>query len=187
MRDDEAISTESNSTRVDPTAIDLFAGVDREDVPTEAPTHAIALEARGHEHVRATHASTAEVTTEHFLTPAGDCILAIDAPIAPADLPAGLARALGEASSTVALGLAVEELADAIVGRGDPRVTLESERSLVARTSEYVDERTVLVGADRAAADVDRRLVDRLALGAPVTVALAAWRTDRPGEPNTEV
>jgi hypothetical protein len=58
------------------------------------------------------------------------------------------------------------------VGRGDPALTFENERSLVGRTSTYVDDRTIMLEADRAAADVDRELVCALASGEPVTIVL---------------
>jgi len=48
--------------------------------------------ARGHEHVSATHASTFEVTTDDWLTPAGDCILAVEADRAPRDFFARVSR-----------------------------------------------------------------------------------------------
>jgi len=49
--------------------------------------HTEVIRARGHENVQSTHASTFEVTSDDWLTPAGDCILAIEAdrtpPISP--------------------------------------------------------------------------------------------------------
>ena len=47
-----------------------------------------------------------------------------------------------------------------------------SDRSLVCRTSEYIDDRTVAVGMDRAAADLDGELVAALADGAELTLTL---------------
>jgi hypothetical protein len=43
----------------------------------------------------------------------------------------------------------------------------------VGRTSDYVDDRTVMVGADRAANGFDRDLVAALADGAELTVTFA--------------
>ncbi|MHC1581003.1 MAG: DUF371 domain-containing protein, partial [Methanopyraceae archaeon] len=54
------------------------------------------------------------------------------------------------------------DLRDRVVGRGDPRLKLSDEVSMVFRRSDYVDERTVLVRCDKAARDLDRRLVRRL-------------------------
>jgi hypothetical protein len=46
----------------------------------------------------------------------------------------------------------------------------------VVRTSTYVDDRTVAVGADAAAADLDRDLVATLADGVDLTVTLTVHR-----------
>jgi hypothetical protein len=44
---------------------------------------------------------------------------------------------------------------------------------MVARTSDYVDDRTIMVDADAAAADLDRELVDALSDGAALTLTLS--------------
>jgi len=58
------------------------------------------IHARGHENVSAEHASTFEVTTDDFLTAAGDCILAIDADRAPADFDPDFVAACRDADAT---------------------------------------------------------------------------------------
>jgi hypothetical protein len=59
-----------------------------------------------------------------------------------------------------------------VTGQGHPELTFESDRSLVWRTSEYVDDRTVAVGMERAAAELDRSLVHALGGGAGLRVTL---------------
>nr|WP_256531069.1 DUF371 domain-containing protein [Halovivax cerinus] len=130
------------------------------------------IDARGHENVSATHASTFEVTTDDFLTPAGDCILAIEADRAPADFDPAFVAACQDTSATITMVVTVGDHERTVTGRGDPRLTFESERSAVGRTSDYVDDRTVMLEADAAATDVDRALVDALADGADVQVTL---------------
>lgn len=46
------------------------------------------VRAHGHEHISARHASTLELTEENYLTPAGDCILGIEADRTPTDFDA---------------------------------------------------------------------------------------------------
>ena len=128
--------------------------------------------ARGHEHVAATHESTFELTSDDYLTPAGDCILGIEADRVPADFDDDFVAACRNADATIEAVLAVDGHTERITGRGDPELTFESERSLVGRTSDYVDDRTVLVAADTAAADLDRDLVAALAEGAAVELTL---------------
>jgi hypothetical protein len=60
-----------------------------------------------------------------------------------------------------------------VTGSGHPELSFENERSHVLRTSDYVDDRTVMVDADAAAGDVDRDLVAALADGAALTLTLS--------------
>lgn len=130
------------------------------------------ITARGHGHVRATHGSTLEVTTEGTLTPAGDCIVGIDADVAPAGFDPAFSAACRSADATIEAHLAVGELTTTVRGHGGEALTLADPTSAVLRTSEYVDDRTVMVGADRAAGDLDRAMVRELRGGAPVTMSL---------------
>lgn len=146
---------------------------------TDEKPVATAVHARGHANVSATHASTFEVTTENFLTPAGDCIVGIDADAAPADFPDTFREACRSHDARVTAVLDVRDEAgddtehtDTIAGRGHPDLTFANETSMVFRTSDYVDDRTVMIGADKAAGDLDRDLVDLLAAGAELRLVL---------------
>ena len=59
------------------------------------------IHARGHENVTAEHASTFEVTTDDYLTPAGDCILAIGADRTPADFDPAFVAACRDPDATI--------------------------------------------------------------------------------------
>ena len=131
------------------------------------------VRARGHEHVAATHESTFEVTTDDFLTPAGDCILGIEADRAPADFDPAFVEACRSADARITMTFEAGGQETTVTGWGHPDLTFASERSAVGRTSNYVDDRTVMVGADRAAAGFDRDLVTALADGAELRVTFA--------------
>ncbi len=130
------------------------------------------VRARGHENVTARHASTLELTADDYLTPAGDCILGIEADRTPADFDPAFVDACRDADATISLELAVDGLTRTVRGRGHPDLDCTNDRSLVCRTSDYVDDRTVMVGADRAAGDLDRELVTALADGGSLTATL---------------
>ncbi|PSQ43029.1 DUF371 domain-containing protein [Halobacteriales archaeon SW_7_68_16] len=130
------------------------------------------LQATGHEHVAGTHGSTFEVTTDDWLTPAGDCILGIGADRAPADFDPAFVAACRDADATITVTLSAGDHGTTVVASGHPDLTFESERSAVVRTSNHVDDRTVAVGAEAAAADVDRDLVAALASGGDLDVRL---------------
>lgn len=130
------------------------------------------IHATGHEHVQATHASTFEVTTDDFLTPAGDCILAIEADRAPADFDPAFLGACQSHDAVIRIRVETDEHAHEVTGQGHPDFAFTNDRSLVGRTSDYVDDRTVMVGADGAAESFDRALIAALADGADVTVTV---------------
>ena len=134
--------------------------------------HEEVVRAAGHEHVSAEHASTFELTTDDWLTPGGDCILGVEADRAPADFAPGFVDACRDREATITATLEAAGVEDAVAGRGHPDLTFDDDRSLVGRTSDHVDGRTVMVGADAAAADLDRKLVTALSRGAPLTVTL---------------
>ncbi len=130
------------------------------------------IHARGHEHVRAEHASTFEVTTDDYLTPAGDCILAIEADRAPADFDPAFVAACQDAEATITFTIEADGHETVVEGRGDPDLEFTNDRSAVGRTSDYVDDRTIVVDAAFAAEGFDRDLVAALADGAEATVTL---------------
>lgn len=132
----------------------------------------VRVRARGHENVSAMHESTFELTIDEYLTPAGDCILGIEADRSPSDFDSSFVQACQDASATIEAIFEAGGHTDRITGRGDPSLTFENERSLVGRTSTYVDDRTIMVEADKAASDLDRDLVEALSGGAELTFLL---------------
>jgi hypothetical protein len=130
------------------------------------------VQARGHDNVTARHASTLEVTSDDYLTQAGDCILGVEADRVPAEFDDAFVANCQSSDSTIVGRLEAGGHTERVEGRGHPDLTFASERSLVCRTSEYVDDRTVAVGMDRAAGDLDREFVAALADGAKLRLTL---------------
>jgi hypothetical protein len=128
--------------------------------------------ARGHKHVSGTHASTWELTSDDWLTPAGDCILGVEADRTPADFDDAFREAAADADATLVATLEADGHVATVTGSGHPDLTFTDDRSLVVRASDYVDDRTVMVGADAAAGDLDRGLVATLADGADCRLVL---------------
>ncbi len=134
------------------------------------------IRAVGHEHVSAEHASTFELTSDDWLTPAGDCILAVEADTVPAAFDDAFVEACRSREATIVATISVAGMDQKIEGTGHPELTFGSDRSAVGRTSRYVDDRTVMVDADAAAADLDRAMVDALADGAALECVLTVER-----------
>jgi len=141
-------------------------------------TYTETIRAHGHEHVQATHESTFELTSDDWLTPAGDCILAVEADRVPSDFDPGFVAAAQNTDARITAEIETAEHSHTVTGRGDPDLTFDGDRSGVGRTSNHVDDRTIMVDADAAAADIDRKLVAALADGAEVTVTLRVTVAD---------
>ena len=130
--------------------------------------------ARGHPNVRALHETTLEITRDEHITPRGDCIVGVGADKGAADLSEDLKRILTSPNSIAYLIIRTGGLEEVVRGRGDPRLTLSDKRSMVFRKSSYIDGRTVMVCADKAAADLDRALVEELKRGTRLVAYIVA-------------
>jgi hypothetical protein len=131
----------------------------------------ISILAFGHHNVSATHRTTIELTKEDFLTHTGDCIIGVRGDKACSDLPEKFKELL-KLGRKVKITLECNGFKDIITARGDPRLTLESPTSLVIRKSDYVCGRTLAVRADKAAADLDRKLIESLRNGGRLVTKL---------------
>ena len=133
----------------------LFSGVEKVRA-TES------LVAYGHRNLKGTHKTTLEITKALNVTPKGDCIVAVNASKSLNDLNKSLRAIITQPSSSVTLALEVNEIMDEVKGFGDPRLTLASLEDIVCRKSNFVSERTLMVKADKAAVDLDRRIIEAL-------------------------
>lgn len=118
--------------------------------------------AYGHENVRATHKSTLEITKEPYLSKRGDCIIAVSANKAVADLSSNFRRSLLMGNVRVFVTIEVEGLYEVIGAFGSPRLILTHPTDTVIRKSSYICSRTLAIQADKAACDLSRELVERL-------------------------
>ena len=117
---------------------------------------------RGHPLISALHPTTIEVTTESHLTKNGDCIVGVGADRGCYGLGGPVKAALKRGGALVSFRLAVGPESFSVAARGDPRLTLSHPRDIVLRKSEFISDRTVAIGANFAARDIPRRMVERL-------------------------
>ncbi len=122
----------------------------------------VMVTAWGHVNVTARHRTTLEITKEPWLTPRGDCILGVRASMAPADFPESFRRMACRDDAVIELELRVEGERFVVRGRGSSALTLADDTSMVVRRSSYTCGRTLMIGADAAARDVPRRMVEML-------------------------
>ncbi|RLE81388.1 MAG: DUF371 domain-containing protein [Thermoprotei archaeon] len=120
------------------------------------------LVARGHPNVQATHRTTFEITKETFLTPRGDCIIAVCASKGAADLSTAFKEAVKRDGTLIVIELHAGDLYEEVRAYGSKSLILTSPFSMVVRKSDYIDPRTIAIRANKAAADLKRELIDFL-------------------------
>ena len=129
--------------------------------------------------MRATHRTTLELTRDNYLTPRGDCIVGIKADKGLADLDERV-KTLIRAGGHVYLVLKVHDMVEIIEGKGDPRLELSDPNKIIARKSDYIAPNTVMIRANKSARDLNRKLVEALRSGSPLTAYVVA--SDKPLE-----
>lgn len=127
----------------------------------QTPT-AFTLTAKGHENIQASHPSTLEVTTDSHLSFRGDCIIGVKASHSAQNLKSVLDPVLRLPHCRIRTILKVGALTDTILGWSSPEFPLSDPSSIVWRTSTFVDERTIAIQCNKAAKDLDRRLIAAL-------------------------
>ncbi len=118
----------------------------------------------GHKNVRALHRNTLEVTKDEHISVRGDCIIGVRADKACMDIDDTLKDML-RSSTKLMISIVVGSSEWCIRCRGDPRLILTDERSMVIRRSDYVCSRTLAVRCNEAASDMPRDMVDMLKQG----------------------
>jgi len=125
----------------------------------------------GHLNLSATHKTTLEWTTEDFLNKTGHCIVGIKADKSFADLPKQFKELLKQGKE-LKITLECGGFKDVVTGYGDPRLTFIDPHCMIIRKSDYVCGRTLAVCADKAAADLNRNLIEEMKKGGQLTATL---------------
>ena len=120
------------------------------------------INAFGHRNIQSTHKTTLEITREENLTKRGDCIVAVKATKGAADLNPRFKDVARSDVARITIIIKAGEVSEAIRAWGSGKLTFTHPHDLVVRKSSYVCGRTLAIKADKAAADLDRRLVERL-------------------------
>jgi len=118
--------------------------------------------AYGHENVQAVHPSTLMLTRERHLTKTGDCVIAVAADKAVADLSADFKEKLREPNAKLAVIIEAGGLRQQICASGSPKLILTHPADMVIRKSNFVSDRTLAIHADKSSNDLPREFVERL-------------------------
>jgi len=120
------------------------------------------INAYGHGNIRSTHETTFEITKEKTLTKRGDCIIAVSATKGARDLGLKFREAAKRKTARITITVEAGGVREVIRASGTPRLLLTHPTDLVVRKSNYVCDRTIAIGSDKAASDLSRNLVERL-------------------------
>jgi len=118
--------------------------------------------AYGHENIQATHKSTLEIIKEAQLSKKGDCIIAVSADKAAADLSPKFKKNLREENAKITMLIEAGGVVEVVNAFGSPRLILMHPKDMVVRKSSYICSRTLAFQADKAACDLSRKLVEKL-------------------------
>ena len=122
----------------------------------------VIIVAHGHENIVATHKTTFEITKEATITKRGDCIITVEATIAAIDLPFEFKQAARRDGAHITIKIEAGNLKEVVQAKGSPKLTFTHPTDLVVRKSNYVCDRTLAIGADKAASDFSRKLVEKM-------------------------
>jgi hypothetical protein len=120
------------------------------------------VNAQGHNNIQSAHETTFEITKEKTLTKRGDCVIAVGATKGARDLSQEFMKAAKREGAKITIVVKAGGLKEVVGARGTPRLLFTHPTDLVVRKSNYVCGRTVAIGADKAAGDLSRKLVEKL-------------------------
>ncbi len=133
------------------------------------------IAASGHSNVTAKHKTTLEFTKDSHLTLRGDCIVAVNADKCFSDFSDGFIEKLRNRDSRLELKIKCNNAEDIVNARGHESLTLTHPKDMVVRKSNFICERTLGIKSDKAAIDLDRKLVEELKKKGEVEIILKVY------------
>jgi hypothetical protein len=122
----------------------------------------VVIHAKGHGNILATHPTTLEFTREDNLSRRGNCIIAVSADKSMLDFRPAFKEMLRRENAGLTILIEAGGITETVNASGSARLTLVDPIEMVVRKSSFVNDRTLAVKADRAAADLSRDLVRKL-------------------------
>ena len=118
--------------------------------------------AYGHENIQALHSSTLMFTKERHLSKTGDCIVAVAADKAVADLSREFKEKLKKSNAKLVILLEADGLTQKINASGSPKLVLTNQTDTVVRKGDYISDRTLAIHADKSSNDLPREFIEKL-------------------------
>ena len=127
--------------------------------------HLVRFKAYGHENVIGKHRTSIEITTEDFLTKRGTCIVGVRATQKLSNLSKEIRELATLETTRIILVMQIAGVTERVTGTGGKNLTYLDSTSMVARTSSFQCERTLMINADKAASDLNREFISLLTEG----------------------
>ncbi len=118
--------------------------------------------AYGHENVTSRHKTTLEFTKDGEISKRADCIIGVKADKGIVDLSEEFKAKARSENAIIELTISTNGVEEKITGRGHPELTFTHPTDMVARKSEYICNRTILIKADKSSNELNRDLIERL-------------------------
>ena len=128
--------------------------------------------AQGHPNVTSRHKTTFEFTMDNEIGKTADCIIGVSSKNKLEDFPLELQRAIKNENTQIRILLETENAEDEIKGYGHPDLTLNHPTDMVCRKSQFKCSRTLMIGADKAAYDLKKELVNDLKAGKSLKITI---------------
>lgn len=120
------------------------------------------IKTKGHKNVTSNHKSTFEITKDAEIGPAADCIVGTDMDKSMFDFPDDFKKKIANSNTKITVILDTENAHDEITGFGHEDLTLTHPTDIVCRTSDFTCSRTLMIKANKAARDLDLKLIEDL-------------------------
>ena len=108
--------------------------------------------AYGHPNITARHKTTIEFTKDKELTKKGDCIVGVKA-----DFSLKAIKKIINKNKKIKIIIKVDDIKDTITGYVNP--DFNDDKEIVIRKTDFVSKRTLMINADKACGDLDRKLL----------------------------
>jgi len=120
------------------------------------------ITAHGHENILATHPTTLMITRDQKLTKKGDCIIAINANKAVADLNIEFKQKLQNPNTKINITIKADNIIEQITAHGSTELNLNNTKDIVIRKSNFISDRTLAINANKAANNLQPELIKKL-------------------------
>jgi hypothetical protein len=119
------------------------------------------IRAFGHPNIEASHKSTFEITKAAEITRDADCIIGVRANKGCRELKKTFVEGLKD-GKRVEITIEAGGIKDRVIAYGSPALKLTHPEDIVIRKSDFIDNRTLAILADKSAFNLKRELVKKL-------------------------